>query len=138
MSEDVVGNGLFALAAAILAVAYQYWQFRRQLKKANEEAMADAKKAVIEKLVGYRFVLLGGRRYDAEAAMRFNAALSAIPIHFSHNKVCMDKYRGIGDNFTAEKYYDLIISLMEDVPLGTAAIDKHLLENVPSVTVRTA
>lgn len=49
----------------------------------------------------------------------------------------MDKYRAIADKFTAEKYYALVISLMKDVPLGTEAIDKHLLENVPRVTPKT-
>jgi hypothetical protein len=127
LSDDVIGNGLFAITAAFLAVAYQYWQFRRQLKKSHEDA-------VITNLISYRFVLLGDRQNDPEPTMRFNAALSSIPVYFSHNKDCIDKYRSIGDGFTAEKYYALIISLMRDVPLGTAAIDKHLLESVPRVT----
>jgi hypothetical protein len=131
---DVIGAGLFALVAAFSAVAYQYWQFRQQLKIARNDTVSDSKKRVIETLVAYRFVLISDRRNDPEPTMRFNAALSAIPIHFSHSKLCMDKYSAIGNDFTAEKYYDLIIELMKDVPLGTASIDKNLLENVPRVT----
>ncbi|MCA1968098.1 MAG: hypothetical protein LDL42_03120 [Rhizobium sp.] len=136
VSEEVIGNGLFALAAALAAIAYQYWQYRRQLLKSEVAEIANAKKAIIEKLISYRFVATN-RGNDPEPTMHFNASLSAIPVHFSHNKECMDRYRTIGDSFTAEKFYDLVIALMKDVPLGTAAIDKHLLENVPSVKPKT-
>ncbi|MBA2589471.1 MAG: hypothetical protein H0U98_12710 [Alphaproteobacteria bacterium] len=138
LSHDVIGNGLFALAAALAAIAYQYWQYRRQLVKSHKEIIAAEKKQVIEALISYRFVLLGDRRNDPLSTMHFNAALSAIPVHFSESKECMDRYRSTGDGFTPEKFYNLIIALMQDVPLGTSAIDKHLLENVPSVTAKTA
>lgn len=131
--SEVIGTGLFALAAAILAISYQYWQFRKQLQAAKDDAIAGDKKTVIGDLIAYRFVLLSDRRNDPEPTMRFNAALSAIPVHFSNNKACMDKYRSIGDSFTAEKYYELVVELMKDVPLGTESYDRHLLENVPSV-----
>lgn len=133
MNEAVI-SGLFAMAAAILAVAYHYWQFRRQLEKSQEADVSSAKKEIIEKLIAYRFVLLGDGGKYPESTSQFNSALSAIPIHFSHNKECIDKYRSIGDSFTADEFYDLIIALMKDVPLGTESIDKHLLENVPRVT----
>jgi hypothetical protein len=136
LSNEVIGNGLFAMAAALAAIAYQYWQFRRQLVKSQKEIIAAEKKKVIEALISYRFVM-GERRNDPLPTMHFNAALSAIPVHFSDSKECIDGYRGIGDGFTPEKYYNLIIALMQDVPLGVAVIDKHLLENVPSVTPKT-
>lgn len=136
VSGEVIGNGLFALAAAVSAIAYQYWQYRRQLSKAEKAEIANAKKSVIEKLISYRFVMTD-RGNDPEPTMHFNAALSAIPVHFSNSKECMDMYRAIGDGFTGEKYYNLIIALMRDVPLGSSAIDKHLLENVPSVKPKT-
>lgn len=134
LSDDVVGNGLFAIAAATLAVAYQYWQYRRQIIKSQKEGIAAEKKKVIEDLIAYRFVLVADRGNDPFPTMKFNAALSAIPVHFSHNKDCIDKYRVIGSDFTAEKYYELVMALMADVPLGVSALDKHLLENVPRVT----
>lgn len=135
--SEIIGTGLFALAAAFVAVSYQYWQFRKQLQAAHDHAISDSKKRVIEALIAYRFVLISDRRNDPEPTMRFNAALSAIPVHFSHSKACIDKYRSIGDSFTAEKYYDLVVELMQDVPLGTASFDKHLLENVPCVTPKS-
>lgn len=130
MSEALLGSivgGLFAVSAALGAVAYQNWQSR-------QDKIAAEKKRIIEALISYRFVLIASRKNDPLPTMHFNAALSAIPVEFSHNKECMDKYRSIGDNFTAEKYYELIIALMKAVPLDASVIDKHLLENVPSVT----
>ena len=62
MSDGVIGNGLFALTAAAVAVAYQYWPFQRQVKKSSEKVTANPKKRVIESLIAYRFVLTGGRR----------------------------------------------------------------------------
>lgn len=62
MSEGVIGNGLFALTAATIAVACQYRQFRRQVKKSSEEVTANAKKRVIEPLIAYRCILIGDRR----------------------------------------------------------------------------
>lgn len=135
--SEVIGAGLFAIVAALVAVSYQYWQFRKQLQAAHDDAIADSKKRVIEALIAYRFVLISDRRNDPEPTMRFNAALSAIPVHFSHSKACIDKYRAIGDSFTPEKYHDLVVELMKDVPLGTASFDKHLLENVPRVTPKS-
>jgi hypothetical protein len=138
LSNDVIGNGIFALTGALvgalITISYQYYQYRCQLKKLSSDMISDSKKKIIEDLIKYRFVLLESRRNDPLPTMHFNAALSAIPVHFSKNKECMDKYRVIGDKFTPEKYYDLVVSLMKDVPLGVDAIDKHLLENVPTVT----
>lgn len=122
----VIG-GMFAVTAALSAVAVQSCQARK-------EKIASEKKRIIEALISYRFVLTAGRKNDPLPTMRFNAALSAIPVQFSNSKDCMDKYRSIGNSFTSEKYYELIIALMKDVPLDASVIDKHLLENVPSVT----
>ncbi|MBS7698782.1 MULTISPECIES: hypothetical protein [unclassified Chelatococcus] len=133
MNSDVIGNGLFALSAAIIAIAYQYYQYRKDIKQSNDDRIAIEKKKIIEDLVSYRFVLTEDRRNDPAPTAKFNAALSAIPVHFSSNKDCIDKYRSLGNGFTAEQFYDLILALMKDVPLGTAAIDKALIENVPHV-----
>jgi Flp pilus assembly protein TadB len=130
---EVIGTGLFALAAALLAVAYQYWQFRRQMEESRKAAVADQKKRVIEALIAHRFVLVPGADRRGPAADNFNSALSVVPVHFSHCKACMDSYRTVGDSFTSEKFFILIKALMEDVPLSTDRIDKHLLENVPGV-----
>jgi hypothetical protein len=121
----------------LVAISYQYWQFRKQFRTAQEDTIANNKKRVIEDLIAYRFVLLSDRRNDPEPTMRINAALSAIPVHFSHSKACIDRYRTIGENFTAEKYHELVTELMKDVPLGTETLDKHLLENVPRVTPKS-
>ena len=121
---SIVG-GLFALAAAISAVAYQNSQSRK-------EKIAAEQKSVIKDLISFRFVLTANSNRDPQSLMHFNAALSAIPVEFSHCKNCMDKYRSIGNNFTVERYYELILALMNAVPLDASVIDKHMLENVPS------
>lgn len=135
ISSDVIGNGLFALTAAISAIAYQYWQYRRQLSRTMKGNIADDKKRIIEALISYRFALLPNRTANSIEATNFNAALSAIPVHFSHCKDCMDSYRSFGDSFNSDKYFKLIISLMKDVPIDYSSIDKHLLENVPHVSI---
>lgn len=137
MGNEVIGNGLFALAAALLAISFSYWQYRRQLRISHDDEISNAKKKIIENLFSYRFVLIGARKNDPIPTEKFNAALSAIPIHFSHSKRCIDLYKGIGNEFTPEKYYELVIALMEDVPLSVENINKDLLENVPNVTPKT-
>lgn len=133
---EVLGNGLFALAAAGLAIAYQYWQYRRDLKKNRSDQLADKKKDIIERLIAYRFVLTESGSHAEEALVSFNSALSAIPVHFSDCKACIDKYRTIGTNFTPNTFYELVTTLMRSVPLGADAIDVHLLESVPTVKPR--
>jgi len=118
-------------------MAYQYWKFRRQVKKSSEGVTTNAKKRVITSLFAYRFVFTGNRRNDPEPKMHFNVPLSSIPVHFSHTKECIDHCRSIGNDFNAEKFYNIIIMLMKNVTLSTDAIDKHLLENVPKITPKT-
>lgn len=134
---EAITSGLFALTAAITAISYQYWQFRNQMKKNNEKEISDSKKRVISELIAYRFVLIGDRKNDPEPTMKFNAALSSIPIEFSENRNCIEKYRTIGNNFTADKYYGLIKILMDDVSLDANGIDIDLLKNVPSIKPKT-
>lgn len=138
--SDVLFAGLFAVGAAVLSalimVIYQYCQYRKQLELNRLAEIASAKKAVIQDLVAYRFVL-GGKGNHALPTTHFNAALSRVPVLFSSNKDCLDKYRSIGNDFTAEKYYQLIVALMKDVPLSTDHLDQHIFENVPSVSTKT-
>lgn len=133
MIIDTIVNGLIAVTGALMAVAYQYWQFRKEVKQSASERVAQEKRKVIEALVAYRFVLTPGENKDIAAVSAFNAALSSIPIYFSHNKKIIDAYRAFGNGFTPEKYYDFIILLLKDVPVNASTIDKHLLESVPSV-----
>jgi|GEM_PF-2575811 len=137
--SDAVYTGLFTIGAgivgALIAVAYQYWHYRKQLEINRLSEIAAEKKAVIQDLVAYRFVLNGRSNYELPTT-NFNAALSKVPVLFSSNKACLDIYRSIGSNFTAEKYYALIVALMKDVPLDTESIDVHLFETVPSVSPR--
>ncbi|WP_375570195.1 hypothetical protein ABWH93_18525 [Seohaeicola saemankumensis] len=89
--NEVIGTGLFALVAALVAISYQYWQFRKQLQVAHDDTISESKKRVIEALIAFRFVLTSEGKNDPEPSMRFNAALSAIPVHFSHSKACLGK-----------------------------------------------
>lgn len=134
--NDVLGNGLFVLlGAAISAVSAFYAQKRvaeRQAARADHDALAAQKRAIITDLISYRFVITGGPIYDPAALSRFNAALSAIPAYFFESKPCMDLYRSLGENFTPTKFYLLTKALMEDVPLEVKMIDEHLLASVPS------
>ena len=134
---EVIGTGLFALAAALLAVAYQYWQFRKQNEEAHVRAISENKKRVIEALISNRFLLTSGADQGTHSTTNFNLALSAVPVYFSHCKACMDGYRTLGDNFTSEKFYSFIMVLMEDVPMETKHIDLHLLEHVPHIRPST-
>ena len=131
--NDSIVHGLFALSAAFVAISYQYYQFKMQLRISDENAIRLEKKRVIEAIIASRFAITDSKNQHPEVVARFIVAFGAIPAHFSHNKDCMDKYRSISDNFTAQKFYELVIALMKDVPLETEGLDKHLLENVPIV-----
>jgi hypothetical protein len=127
-------SSVAAIVASLIAVAYQFFQFRRQVELSDAAKIAAQKQKVIEGLISYRYVLTGNALVSANdtGVHGFNRSLSQIPVYFSHNKTCMDCYRSIGDDFTSEKYYNLIVALMSDVPLNAGTIDRHLLENVPS------
>jgi len=88
---------------------------------------------IISELVAYRFVLTD-KPSSIEAVTAFNAALSRVPIEFMDSKKCIDLYRDFGNKFTSQKYYEFILALLEETLPGQQAIDKHVLENVPSAS----
>lgn len=137
--------GVFAtLIGAFLGAAGAIYGAKITIKNSNEqlriennefrkEQLASHKKSIIADLISYRFVLTDGGGSDVVSVMHFNAALSRVPVWFSHNKHCMDLYRGISRGFTAEKYYFFVKALMDDVPLSSEYIDQYLIETVPYV-----
>ena len=127
--------GAFSVLAAILGALITVINQNRQLKKQavalRLEEAASSKKAVIQDLIAYRFVLTDKGNHALPTA-QFNAALSKIPVLFGSNKKCVELYRDFGDNFTSSNFYDLIVELMKNVPLDTSHMNASLLENVPS------
>lgn len=136
--NEIIGNGAFVIVGALLGAfvttAMQNRLLTKQTRITQAEERRKSKQTVIAQLIAYRFVLTG-RVTEPAALTAFNAALSSVPVYFAENRNCMDMYRAIGDGFTAEKFHRLIIELMKDVPLPDSVIDKHLLENVPSVNL---
>lgn len=134
MNEALVGV-LGALAGAAVGGAIGYFGSIRNagiLIASERSSQIEAqKKGVIGDLVAYRFVLASDEP-DPAAKVIFNAALGRAAVEFSHCKRCMDEYRSLGEGFTAEKFYSFISALMDDVPLNSENIDRHLLENVPA------
>lgn len=120
-----------ALVGSAIVIGYQYWQYRKQLALTVEAEIAAQKKRVIMEMISYRFVLVD-RGNHATPTTAFNAALSVVPVLFSHNERCIEAYRALGQNFTPEKFHALVIELMKDVPLPTKDISVELLENVPA------
>ena len=120
-----------AVLGALITVINQNHQLKKQAEALLLEQAASSKKAVIEDLVAYRFVLTDKGNH-ALPTTQFNVALSKIPILFGPNVRCIELYREFENNFTSSKFYDLIIELMKDVPLDTGHMNAALLENVPS------
>ncbi|WP_145953438.1 hypothetical protein [Oceaniglobus indicus] len=133
--ESVIYAGIFSLLAAVLGalitVINQNIQLKKQAEKLRLEQVESSKKAVIEDLVAYRFVLTD-KGNDPLPTSQFNVALSKVPILFGANAKCIALYREFGTDFTSSKFFDLIVELMKDVPLDTSHINAALLENVPS------
>ena len=133
MSETLLTGALTLLAAvlgALITVINQNLQAKRQAEAMRLEEAASSKRAVIEDLVAYRFVLTPEGNYEAPTT-KFNVALSKIPVLFGSNPKCIELYRAFGSDFTASKFHDLIVALMKDVPLENSNMDAALLENVP-------
>ncbi len=133
--DNTIVAGLLGLGGAIvgsaLVIAYQYWQYCKQLALSVKAEIASEKRRVIMDLIGYRYVL-SKKGNHARPTSAFNAALSVVPVLFSHNSDCIEAYRNLGNDFTAGKFHGLIIELMKDVPLPTEGISVELLENVPT------
>ena len=74
-----------------------------------------AKMKIISDLVAYRFVLTdrGSGQDLQEAKIIFDTALSRIPIDFIEHEEVLDRYKKLGTNFTPEKYYELIKTMLE-------------------------
>jgi hypothetical protein len=128
-------SGVFALVGVLAALAFNFWLYRREIKRIEALRVSEKKQEVIEDLISYRYAITqnfpSGK--DAHSVSKFNSALSRVPIVFSHNEECINLYREFGDKFTAEKFHEFIVILMKDVPLDTDRIDSDLLKNVPSV-----
>ncbi|WP_132537161.1 hypothetical protein [Rhizobium sp. PP-F2F-G48] len=139
--ELVLFAGAFSVAAAVLGALITVISQNRQIYKQGEslrrEQAASAKKAVIENLVAYRFVLAEKQNHVVPTT-EFNVALSKIPVLFGSNHKCIELYRSLGTDFTSSKFHDLIVELMKDVNLDTSHMNATLLENVPNRRPMTA
>jgi len=96
------------------------------------EDLRQKKLGVIADLFAYRFVL-SDRPTTSESIDCFNAALNRVPIEFIDNKKVLDAYHGIGNNFTAEKYYEFLQILLGETGEDSDLIHTDLIKNVPSV-----
>jgi hypothetical protein len=124
--------GLFTLAGAFIALAYQYYRDRMQRVHQERDAKIARRMKIISDLVAYRFVLTDGRE-SSRGIFGFNSALNRIPIEFIDSVDVLDKYRRFGNSFNAERYHSLIISMIKSTRELPVHIDVQLLETVPSV-----
>ena len=129
------------MIAALAAVLTLTWQIHREAKSVQRkelEIKRAAKMRVISDLVALRFVLTprGSSQNRRDAELAFDTALSRIPIDFIEHDEVLERYRELGNAFTANKFHDLIKTMLEAaghrVP-GHFTID--LLETVPTKSV---
>lgn len=136
-TNEVLWAALAAVFAAVLGalitVINQNRLAKNEIVRLRLEEVATSKKKVIEDLVAYRFVLTDNGNHP-EPTMRFNAALSKVPILFGSNDKCVRLYNALENNFTSSKFHDLVIALMEDVPLETKFVSAEALARVQKVT----
>ena len=132
---------LAAAVAALAAVGGLLWQINREIRSVRQkelEVRRAAKMKIISDLVAHRFVLANvtSKKYGQEAELAFNTALSRIPTDFiEHNEVLI-KYHEVGNSFTAEKFHDLIKTMLE---AAGHRVPKHftidLLKTVPTKSI---
>ena len=139
-----IGNCLqwAPMIAALAAVIALVWQINREVRSVQQkelEVKRAAKTRIISDLVAHRFVLTpqGTKQNREEAVLAFDTALSRIPIDFIEHDEVLRKYHELGNAFTAEKYHDLIKTMLE---AAGHHVPKHftvdLLETVPTKSIR--
>ena len=130
------------MIAALAAVLALVWRINREIRSVQQkefEVKRAAKMKIISDLVAHRFVLTprGSKQNRQEAALAFDTALSRIPIDFIEHNEVLRQYQELGNAFTAEKYHDLIKTMLE---AAGHRVPKHftidLLETVPTKSIR--
>ena len=127
------------IVATLVAVFTLAYQIRENAIAKKDEALSTKKAAklkVVSDLIANRFILTGndeGHPGSAEATRDFNVSLSRIPIDFIENSEVLRLYRGIGYDFTAQKFFLLVKAMLQDaVGAVPAEFDVGLLDNVPT------
>ena len=130
------------MIAALAAVAALVWQIDKEVRSVQQkelEIKRAAKMKIISDLVAHRFVLTprGGGQKGREAELALDVALSRIPIDFIEHEEVLRKYQEIGNAFTADKFHDLIKTMLE---AAGHRVPKYftvdLLENVPTKSIQ--
>ena len=129
------------MIAALAAVLTLVWQINREIhsvQKKELEVKRAAKIRIISDLVAHRYVLTpqGSRLKRQGAELAFDTALSRIPIDFIEHNEVLRKYRYLGNAFTAEKFHDLIKTMLEAAGRRVPTyFTVDLLENVPTKSI---
>ena len=129
------------MITALAAVLALVWQINREIRSAEKnelEVKRAAKIKIVSDLVAHRFVLTprGSRQNRREAELAFDTALCRIPIDFIGHDEVLRKYRELGNSFTAEKYHDLIKTMIEAAGHRVPTyFTSDLLANVPTMAI---
>lgn len=129
------------MIAALAAVLALLWQINQEIRSAQEQALEikrAAKMKIISDLVAHRFVLTprGSRQNRREAELAFDTALSRIPIDFIEHDEVLSKYGELGISFTAEKFHDLIKTMLQAAGHRVPQyFTVDLMENVPTKSI---
>ena len=124
--------------AAVITLVWRINQEIHSMQKTELEVKRAAKMKIISDLVAHRFVLTprGSSQNRPEAELAFDTALSRIPIDFIEHNEVLRKYRELGNSFTAEKYHDLIKTMLEAAGHRVPTyFTVDLLENVPTKSI---
>jgi hypothetical protein len=141
-SDWQLWGNIATVVATFAAICGLAWQIRQSMNDRIEAASAEIKNrkiAVISDIVAYRFVLTANGNAipeASEARFHFNTALSRVAIEFLDNCQILTKYDEIGDEFTSQKFQELVSLMTEDAtgkPLSTLAF--KALEKVPTRTL---
>lgn len=138
--DSTLVAGLIGAAAtvgvALFTLAYQVYRDRQQRIISDQEAKIARRMSIISDLVANRFILTEGRA-SPRGIFAFNSALGRIPIEFIDDPRVLDGYRSIGRDFTAERFHNLIVTMISATRQLPGHVDVHLLESVPSATTNT-
>lgn len=134
--SGLVGS-ILALTGSLGAVAYQIFKDRTDRRQRDLDLIKAKRLSVISDLVAHRYVLTSENKKTQNGVASFNAALNRIPIEFIEFPDILDQYRSIGENFEAEKFHKLILSLIKVTTNQLHHLDYDLLAKAPSTSIPT-
>ncbi|TMV90830.1 hypothetical protein FGG78_11915 [Thioclava sp. BHET1] len=133
MNDQVFTTLASGILGALLLLSYQIWKDRSERREREKDRERQRRMAVIADLVGSRYVLTPGRA-NPRGVAAFNQALNRIPVEFIGFRSVTDKYRAIGHNFTAEKFHELVIAMVNATAEYPEHFDYDILASAPSAT----